>query len=198
MKTKIEKEHNHPWFLLIQNKLAQLIKLYSYVFRSWSYNFNSYCCHTRTNPCRYSSTSSVSSSGKRPTTATAFTFDLLTKVCTALSKESGCLILPVDFPVLGSIHFSTCKICLNSIYIVYGGRHNSHFIMFVKTRWYWIIPQVECLWQYILQQAIQGKPLQHRLLVTGESEALPLYRHQELFQPTLHNKSSVHYSNWRE
>lgn len=98
-----------PCYVLIQYKYAEVIKLFSFMFRPCTSYFNSHYCHTI--PCRYSSTSSVSSSGKRPTTAMAFTFDLFTKVCTALSKESGCLILPVDLPVSGSIHFSTCKSC---------------------------------------------------------------------------------------
>ena len=53
--------------------------------------------------------SSTSSSEKHPTTATAFTFVRLTKVCTALGSESGCLTLPVDCPLFGSTHFSTYK-----------------------------------------------------------------------------------------
>lgn len=39
----------------------------------------------------------------------AFTDDLLISVCTALNSESEPFILPVDCPVFGSTHFSTCK-----------------------------------------------------------------------------------------
>ena len=40
-----------------------------------------------------------------------------------------------------------------------------------------------CRLQYIPPQAIQEKPLQHQPLVNGESEAPPLFQHQELTPP---------------